>query len=167
MQFGIPCHAVITCHAMTYVISFQVTSWHTSCHVMSWHITHDICRVMSLHVVMTCHVTSWHRSCQIIELTALWRTHCNGLCERNVMSFHNQSQSAVRKNINKREITGVTCTVYKVLHGWSRGQKNEQQNNAPNAIKQCSCRLSGSSERCRPTEITKYFRQWIENSSIK
>ena len=28
-----------------------------------------------------------------------------------------------------------------VLHGWSREQKNEQQNNAPNPKKQCSCRL--------------------------
>ena len=32
------------------------------------------------------------------------------------------------------------------LHGWSTEQKNEQQNNAPNPTKQCSCRLSGSSE---------------------
>ena len=26
----------------------------------------------------------------------------------------------------------ATCSVWKVLHGWSRGQTNEQQNNAPN-----------------------------------
>ena len=40
---------------------------------------------------------------------------------------------------------GATCTVCYVLHGWSRGQKNEQQNNAPNPKKQqqCICRLSG------------------------
>ena len=25
---------------------------------------------------------------------------------------------------------GTTCTVCNILHGWSRGQKNEQQNNA-------------------------------------
>ena len=29
----------------------------------------------------------------------------------------------------------ATCTVCKVLHGWSRGQKNEQQNNTPNPKK--------------------------------
>ena len=29
----------------------------------------------------------------------------------------------------------ATCTVYNVLHGWSREQKNEQQNNAPNPKK--------------------------------
>ena len=51
----------------------------------------------------------------------------------------------------------ATCTVYNVLHGWSRGQKNEQQNNAPSPKKQCSCRLLGSSENrafetCRSTE---------------
>ena len=40
----------------------------------------------------------------------------------------------------------ATCTVYNFLHGWSREQKNEQQNNDPNPKKQCSCRLSGSSE---------------------
>ena len=44
-----------------------------------------------------------------------------------------------------------------VLHGWSSGQKNEQQNNAPSPKKQCSCRLSGSSknrafERCGSTD---------------
>ena len=35
-----------------------------------------------------------------------------------------------------------------VLHGWSRGKNilNEQQNNASNPEKQCSCMLSGSSE---------------------
>ena len=33
-----------------------------------------------------------------------------------------------------------------VSHGWSSGRKNEQQNNAINPKKQCSCRLSGSSE---------------------
>ena len=41
---------------------------------------------------------------------------------------------------------GATCTVCKALHGWSRGQKDEQPNNAPNPKKQCSCRLSGSIE---------------------
>ena len=40
---------------------------------------------------------------------------------------------------------------------WLRGQKNEQQKNDPNPKKQCSCRLSGSSENrafemCRFTE---------------
>ena len=28
-----------------------------------------------------------------------------------------------------------------ILHGWSREQKNEQQNNVPSPTKQCSCRL--------------------------
>ena len=32
------------------------------------------------------------------------------------------------------------------LHGWSRGQKNEQENNAPSPKKQCRCRLSGSTK---------------------
>ena len=27
---------------------------------------------------------------------------------------------------------GSACTVFNVLHGWLRGQTNEQQNNAPN-----------------------------------
>ena len=43
-------------------------------------------------------------------------------------------------------VIGVTCTIFNVLHGWSRGQKNEQPNNDPSSRKQCSCRLSGSSE---------------------
>ena len=46
----------------------------------------------------------------------------------------------------------ATCTVCNVLHGWSREQKNEQHNNAPNPTKQCSCRLPGSSEN-RDLEI--------------
>ena len=29
----------------------------------------------------------------------------------------------------------ATCTVCYALHGWSRGQKNEQQNNVPNPKK--------------------------------
>ena len=38
-------------------------------------------------------------------------------------------------------------SICNVLHGWSRGQKNEQQNNVHSPKKkQCSCRLSGSSE---------------------
>ena len=41
---------------------------------------------------------------------------------------------------------GATYTVCNVLHGWSTEQKNEQQSNALNPKKQCSCRLSGSSE---------------------
>ena len=52
---------------------------------------------------------------------------------------------------------GAACTVFDVLHSWSRGQKNEQQKNAPSPKKQCSCRLSASSknrafERCGSTE---------------
>ena len=43
------------------------------------------------------------------------------------------------------DMTWATCTVCNVSHGWLRGQKNEQQKNAPNPKKkQCSCRLSGS-----------------------
>ena len=54
-------------------------------------------------------------------------------------------------------LLGATCTICNVLHGWSREQKNKQQNNVPNPTKQCSCRLSGSSENrafegCRSTE---------------
>ena len=54
-------------------------------------------------------------------------------------------------------LLGATYTVCNVLHGWSRGQKNEQWNNVPNPKKQCSCRLQGSSEnrafeRCWSTE---------------
>ena len=57
---------------------------------------------------------------------------------------------------------GAIYTVCNVLHGWSRGQKNEQQNNVPNPKKQCSCRLQGSSEnrtfeRCRSTESNCNF----------
>ena len=37
----------------------------------------------------------------------------------------------------------ATCTICNVLHGWSRGQKNEQQNNAPNPKKTMNQRLSG------------------------
>ena len=60
----------------------------------------------------------------------------------------------------------ATCTVFNVLHGWSRGQKNEQQNNAPNPKKQCSCRLLGSSENrsfesCRSTEQLNSSRSKI------
>ena len=48
---------------------------------------------------------------------------------------------------------GAICTV---CNGWSRGQKNEQQNNIPNPKKQCCCRLSWSREngafkRCSST----------------
>ena len=52
---------------------------------------------------------------------------------------------------------GATCTgVCNVLHGWSRRQQNEQQQNAPSPKKHCTCRLSESSEsraleRCRST----------------
>ena len=49
---------------------------------------------------------------------------------------------------------GVTCTICNVLYGWSRGQKNKQQDNAPNPKKQCSCRLSGSSEN-------RAFEGWL------
>ena len=55
-----------------------------------------------------------------------------------------------------RVLKRASCIVYNVLKGWSRGQKNEQENNVPSPEKQCSCRLSGSSEnrtfkRCRST----------------
>ena len=56
----------------------------------------------------------------------------------------------------------ATCIIYNILHGWSRGQNSEQQNNAPRYKKQCSCRLSGSSEnrafkRCRSTGTLAVF----------
>ena len=56
---------------------------------------------------------------------------------------------------------GKTCTIDNVSHGWSRGQKNEQQNNVPSPKKQCSYRLSGSSEnrafeRCKSTKINHF-----------
>ena len=43
----------------------------------------------------------------------------------------------------KNAATGTVCNV---LYSWSRGEKNEQQNNALSPKKQSSCRLSGSSE---------------------
>ena len=43
-------------------------------------------------------------------------------------------------------LKGATRTVCNVSHDWPREQKTEQQKNAPNPKKQCSCRLSGSSE---------------------
>ena len=38
---------------------------------------------------------------------------------------------------------GAACTVCNILHGWLKGQKNEQQNNIMFLAlkKQCSCRL--------------------------
>ena len=51
---------------------------------------------------------------------------------------------------------GRTCTIFNVLHGWSR-DKRTNQNSAPNPNKALySCRLSGSNEnraleRCRST----------------
>ena len=48
-----------------------------------------------------------------------------------------------------------TCIVCNVLRGWSREQKNDQQNNAPNPKKQCRCRSESSKNRafegCRST----------------
>ena len=46
------------------------------------------------------------------------------------------------------EVMGRAAQHATPLHYWSRGQNNEQQNNAPiaNPKKQCSCRLSGSTE---------------------
>ena len=49
---------------------------------------------------------------------------------------------------------GATCTVFNILHGRSKEQRNERQYNALNSRKQCSCSLLGTSEnrvfdRCR------------------
>ena len=35
------------------------------------------------------------------------------------------------RRIKTALFVGVTCTVSNILHGWRRGQENEQQNNAP------------------------------------
>ena len=69
----------------------------------------------------------------------------------------------------------ATCTVCSVSHDWSREQKNEQQNSVPSPKKQCSCRLSGSSEnralkRNRSTvgrtKITFFSQVFIRGSHI-
>ena len=39
---------------------------------------------------------------------------------------------------------GVTCTVCNILHGWSRGQKNEQQNNVPSPKKSAAASYQGA-----------------------
>ena len=52
----------------------------------------------------------------------------------------------------------------KVPIGWSRAQKNEQWNNAPNATRQCSCRLSVSREKKSFWGVQVYLCEWDFNS---
>ena len=44
------------------------------------------------------------------------------------------------KNLFPRSEANTDWNMF-VFHGWSREQKNEQQNNAPSPKKKCSCRL--------------------------
>ena len=50
-------------------------------------------------------------------------------------------------SIARCSLSGAICTVYNVLHGWSRAQKNEQQNIAPSSTKQFNFRQRSSANR--------------------
>ena len=59
----------------------------------------------------------------------------------------------------------IPCTICNISHNFisreMREQKNEQQNNAPSAKKQCSCRLSGSSENRHLEKVHAYCLSWF------
>ena len=95
----------------------------------------------------------WERPCGVWNMWTRWPPQCcpQGIT-RNVLIIKIHRISVLQRR--------GTCAVCKVFHGWSRGEKNEELNSAPDPKKnkQCSCRLSWSSEyrafeRCRAASL--------------
>ena len=53
-------------------------------------------------------------------------------------------------------VIGVTCTICNVLHDWSRGQRNEQQNNDPTPKKHRTAGYQGPVKTELPQKVQVY-----------
>ena len=80
--------------------------------------------------------------CNVYAILLQYKDITGGACTASVrlldclqLNFFRVIIEIVCSLVKNAIFTGATCTICNVFHGWSRGQKNEQQNNAHNPKK--------------------------------